>query len=203
MISFLTHKWLLNLLLFPHIYKLSSVSGQYLPKQFPHCHIRGTQEALTHQVTLLYIFTTCITNNSTHKFSSFLSINCFRHNPTGTLIFLTSSTVRRSSSDSKIFSGYLLPYTVFVLQSPAYLPVYLAPGVYGRASAESSITLLLVNLLIETQVIPEHITMSVHRTFLCIFHRCMALIRRQQTAYPSADLLSHYVSGIRAQRPRI
>ena len=40
----------------------------------------------------------------------------------------------------------MLPYIVFVLQLPAYLPVYLAPERYGRASAEFSITLLLVNL---------------------------------------------------------
>ena len=92
---------------------------------------------------------------------------------------------------------------VFVLQSPAYLPVYLAPGVYGRASAESSITLLLVNLLIETQVIPEHITMSVHRTFLCIFHRCMALIRRQQTAYPSGRSAVTFMYPVYGRKDRV
>ena len=51
-----------------------------------------------------------------------------------------------------VFEKYLntfqicLRYTVFVLQLPAYLPVYHAPEWCGRASAESSITLLLVNL---------------------------------------------------------
>jgi hypothetical protein len=40
-----------------------------------------------------------------------------------------------------------LRYTVFVLQLPAYLPVYLAPEAYERASAEFSITLFLVSLL--------------------------------------------------------
>ena len=149
-------------------------------------------------------FTTCITNNSTHKFSSFLSINCFRHNPTGTLIFPDQFHCQKILFwQQKYFSGYLLPYTVFVLQSPAYLPVYLAPGVYGRASAESSITLLLVNLLIETQVIPEHITMSVHRTFLCIFHRCMALIRRQQTAYPSGRSAVTFMCPVYGRKDRV
>ena len=37
-------------------------------------------------------------------------------------------------------------YIVFVLQLPAYLPIYLASEMYGRASAEFSITLLLVVL---------------------------------------------------------
>ena len=41
---------------------------------------------------------------------------------------------------------HYLRYTVFVLQLPAYLPVYLAPERYERASAEFSITLYLVNL---------------------------------------------------------
>ena len=45
-----------------------------------------------------------------------------------------------------LFFFFLFLYTVFVLQSPAYLPVYLALEAYGRASAEFSITLLLVNL---------------------------------------------------------
>lgn len=39
-----------------------------------------------------------------------------------------------------------LRYTVFVLQSPAYLPAYHASERYGKAPAEFSITFLLVNL---------------------------------------------------------
>lgn len=45
-----------------------------------------------------------------------------------------------------IMYSNLLPCIVFVLQLPAYLPIHLARELYGRASAEFSITLLLVNL---------------------------------------------------------
>jgi len=51
----------------------------------------------------------------------------------------------RASSHSEL-PVVFLRYTVFVLQLPAYLPVYLAPEKYERASAEFSITLYLVNL---------------------------------------------------------
>ena len=51
-----------------------------------------------------------------------------------------------------LFFFFLFLYTVFVLQSPAYLPVYLALEAYGRASAEFSITLLLVNLSLRRTV---------------------------------------------------
>ena len=87
-----------------------------------------------------------------------------------------------------------------------YHPVcdsYAQPHSCVQASAESSITLLLVNLLIETQVIPEHITMSVHRTFLCIFHRCMALIRRQQTAYPSGRSAVTFMYPVYGRKDRV